>query len=147
MAQAIGHEHIIDVFQRFGLGQLTGAEFPGERAGRLPDHDFWSAIDRVTPAFGYGLLVTPLQLAHAYAVFANEGRMVLLTLLAQASQYNDQSASGGRQIISPVVATYSKPSPEKHVSKVIDAPRDWRITVGFESWPHIHEAQPRIFEP
>ena len=36
MAQAIGHEHIIDVFQRFGLGQLTGAEFPGERAGRYP---------------------------------------------------------------------------------------------------------------
>ena len=104
MAQAIGHEHIIDVFQRFGLGQLTGAEFPGERAGRLPDHDFWSAIDRVTPAFGYGLLVTPLQLAHAYAVFANEGRMVPLTLLAQASQGDGNSADGGRQIISPVVA-------------------------------------------
>ena len=48
--------------------------------------------------------MTPLQLAHAYAVFANEGRMVPLTLLAQTSQYNDQSASGGRQIISPVVA-------------------------------------------
>jgi cell division protein FtsI (penicillin-binding protein 3) len=104
MAQAIGHEHIIDVFQRFGLGQLTGAEFPGERAGRLPDHDFWSAIDRVTPAFGYGLLVTPLQLAHAYAVFANEGRMVPLTLLAQASQGDGNSGDGGRQIISPVVA-------------------------------------------
>ena len=62
--------------------------------------DFWSAIDRVTPAFGYGLLVTPLQLAHAYAVFANDGRMVPLTLLAQTSQDNDHSASGGRQIIS-----------------------------------------------
>ena len=104
MAQAIGHDHIIDVFQRFGLGQLTGAEFPGERAGRLPDHYFWSAIDRVTPAFGYGLLVTPLQLAHAYAVFANEGRKVPLTLLAQSTQGNDPSASGGRQIVSPVVA-------------------------------------------
>ena len=40
MAQALGHESIIDVFQRFGLGQATGAEFPGERSGRLPDHDF-----------------------------------------------------------------------------------------------------------
>ncbi|MDA9836949.1 penicillin-binding transpeptidase domain-containing protein [Luminiphilus sp.] len=99
IAQAIGHERIIDVFQRFGLGQLTGAEFPGERSGRLPDHDFWSAIDRVTPAFGYGLLVTPLQLAHAYAILANQGRMVPLTLLASEGQ-----GAAGRQIISPEIA-------------------------------------------
>ncbi|MDB2433708.1 penicillin-binding transpeptidase domain-containing protein [Luminiphilus sp.] len=99
IAQAIGHERIIDVFQRFGLGQLTGAEFPGERSGRLPDHDFWSAIDRVTPAFGYGLLVTPLQLAHAYAILANQGRMVPLTLLATEGQ-----GAAGRQIISPEIA-------------------------------------------
>lgn len=101
IAQAVGHETIIDVFERFGLGQSTGAEFPGERSGRLPDHDFWSAIDQVTPAFGYGLLVTPLQLAHAYSVFANDGRLVPLTLLA----VEDESASaGGRQIISANIA-------------------------------------------
>jgi cell division protein FtsI (penicillin-binding protein 3) len=99
IAQAIGHERIIDVFQRFGLGQVTGAEFPGERSGRLPDHDFWSAIDRVTPAFGYGLLVTPLQLAHAYAVIANQGQMMPLTLLA-----NEGQGEPGRQIISPEIA-------------------------------------------
>lgn len=99
MAQAVGHESIIDVFQRFGLGQATGAEFPGERSGRLPDHDFWSAIDQVTPAFGYGLLVTPLQLAHAYSAFANEGRLVPLTLLAA-----DDISSQGQQVISPEIA-------------------------------------------
>ena len=99
IAQAIGHERIIDVFQRFGLGQMTGAEFPGERSGRLPDHDFWSAIDRVTPAFGYGLLVTPLQLAHAYAAIANQGQMMPLTLLA-----NEGQGAPGRQIISPEIA-------------------------------------------
>jgi cell division protein FtsI (penicillin-binding protein 3) len=99
MAQAVGHESIIDVFQRFGLGQATGAEFPGERSGRLPDHDFWSAIDQVTPAFGYGLLVTPLQLAHAYSAFANDGRLVPLTLLAV-----DEAPSEGRQVVSPDIA-------------------------------------------
>ena len=99
MAQAVGHEGIIDVFQRFGLGQATGTEFPGERSGRLPDHDFWSAIDQVTPAFGYGLLVTPLQLAHAYSAFANDGRLVPLTLLAA-----DEAPSKGRQVVSPDIA-------------------------------------------
>ena len=100
MAQTIGHESIIDVFQRLGLGQVTGAEFPGERSGRLPDHDFWSEIDQVTPAFGYGLLVTPLQLAHAYSVFANEGRLVPLTLLATSDAH-----SSGQQVISPDIAS------------------------------------------
>ena len=99
MAQAVGHESIIDVFQRFGLGQATGAEFPGERSGRLPDHDFWSAIDQVTPAFGYGLLVTPLQLAHAYSAFANDGQLVPLTLLA-----TDEARAEGRQVVSPDIA-------------------------------------------
>ena len=99
MAQAVGHENIIDVFQRFGLGQSTGAEFPGERSGKLPDHDFWSAIDQVTPAFGYGLLVTPLQLAHAYSAFANDGRLVPLTLLAV-----DDAPSEGRQVVTPEIA-------------------------------------------
>ena len=99
MAQAVGHESIIDVFQRFGLGQATGTEFPGERSGRLPDHAFWSAIDQVTPAFGYGLLVTPLQLAHAYSAFANDGRLVPLTLLAA-----DEAPSEGRQVVSPDIA-------------------------------------------
>ena len=99
MAQAVGHENIIDVFQRFGLGQSTGAEFPGERSGKLPDHDFWSAIDQVTPAFGYGLLVTPLQLAHAYSAFANDGRLVPLTLLAV-----DEAPSEGRQVVTPEIA-------------------------------------------
>ena len=99
MAQAVGHESIIDVFQRFGLGQATGAEFPGERSGRLPDHDFWSAIDQVTPAFGYGLLVTPLQLAHAYSALANDGQLVPLTLLA-----TDEVRAEGRQVVSPDIA-------------------------------------------
>ena len=85
MAQHIGYEPILEVFQRFGLGRVTGAEFPGERSGRLPDHDFWSDIDQVTPAFGYGLLATPLQMAHAYSIFANDGRLSPLTIIATPS--------------------------------------------------------------
>ena len=104
IAQALGHEPILDVFARFGLGQSTGAEFPGERSGRLPDHDFWSAIDRVTPAFGYGLLVTPMQLAQAYAVFANKGKLVPFTFIAQGGASGGSRQHASRQVISSAVA-------------------------------------------
>ena len=81
MAQVIGHEPVLSVYRRFGLGQRSNIGFPGERSGSLPDRERWSDIEKVTLAFGYGLTATPLQIAHAYAVFANGGEQVPLTLI------------------------------------------------------------------
>jgi len=81
IAQAIGHEPVLDVYRRFGLGQVSNIGFPGERAGTLPDRQRWSDIEKVTLAFGYGLTATPLQLAHAYSVFANRGEQMPLSLI------------------------------------------------------------------
>lgn len=70
-----------DLFARFGLGQPTGSGFPGETSGGLPMGERWPLIDRVTFAFGYGLAVTPLQLAQAYAALANRGLLRAPSLL------------------------------------------------------------------
>jgi cell division protein FtsI (penicillin-binding protein 3) len=69
------------VFQRFGLGVPTATGFPGESAGLLPQRPRWRPIEQVTLAFGYGLTATPLQMARAYAVFANGGVLPEVTLL------------------------------------------------------------------
>jgi cell division protein FtsI (penicillin-binding protein 3) len=82
IAQAIGHEPIWNVFNRFGIGQAPGTGFPGESGGLLPSRPKWHAIEKVTLAFGYGLTATPLQLAHAFSVFANEGSRQPVSLLA-----------------------------------------------------------------
>ncbi|WP_439105696.1 peptidoglycan D,D-transpeptidase FtsI family protein [Congregibacter sp.] len=81
IALDIGHEPIWDVFQRFGLGQSTATGFPGESSGLLPQRPRWRPIEQVTLAFGYGLTATPLQIARAYAVFANGGMLPELSLL------------------------------------------------------------------
>jgi cell division protein FtsI (penicillin-binding protein 3) len=81
VALDIGHEPIWDVFQRFGLGEPTATGFPGESAGLLPQRPRWREIEQVTLAFGYGLTATPLQLARAYAVFANDGVRPEVSLL------------------------------------------------------------------
>jgi cell division protein FtsI (penicillin-binding protein 3) len=81
VAQSLGHEPVFQVFRRFGLGESSVIGFPGERSGDLRQRAHWSEIEQVTLAFGYGLTATPLQLAHAYSVFANRGRQVPLTLL------------------------------------------------------------------
>lgn len=100
IAQEIGHEPIIEVFSRFGLGVPTSSGFPGERSGVLPQRSRWSDIEKVTLAFGYGLTATPLQLAQAYSVFANTGRQVPLTFLHQ----DLEDIPEGREIVSDGIA-------------------------------------------
>ena len=82
IALDIGHEPIWGMFNRFGLGQSTATGFPGESSGILPTRPRWRAIEEVTLAFGYGLTATPLQIAHAYTVFANGGVQAPVSLLA-----------------------------------------------------------------
>lgn len=77
----IGAESIHDVMRQVGFGQDTGLSFPGERVGNLPTHRKWGQAETATLAYGYGLSVTAVQLAHAYTVLANNGRLVPLSLI------------------------------------------------------------------
>ena len=98
IALDLDEQSVWEVFSRFGLGVSTGSSFPGESAGLLPGRPNWREIERVNFAFGYGLAVTPLQLAQAYGVFASGGVLRPASLLRQ-----DQTAAG-QQIISEKVA-------------------------------------------
>lgn len=60
-------------FSDLGLGQASAIGFPGEAAGQLTSFQRWAKIDHATLSFGYGLSVTPLQLAQAYGVLAADG--------------------------------------------------------------------------
>jgi cell division protein FtsI (penicillin-binding protein 3) len=56
-----------------GLGQVTGSGYPGESAGMLSHYSHWRPVGIATLSHGYGLSVTPLQLAHAYATIGAGG--------------------------------------------------------------------------
>ncbi|VXB09171.1 transpeptidase involved in septal peptidoglycan synthesis (penicillin-binding protein 3) [Pseudomonas sp. 8BK] len=77
----IGAEPIYAVMQQVGLGQDTGLSFPGERVGNLPNYRVWKQAETATLAYGYGLSVTAVQLAHAYSVLANDGKNVNLSMV------------------------------------------------------------------
>ncbi|EIK54240.1 penicillin-binding protein 3 [Stutzerimonas stutzeri TS44] len=81
IALDIGAEPVYAVMQQAGFGQDTGLGFPGERVGNLPNHRKWRDAETASLAYGYGLSVTAVQLAHAYAVLGNEGVNVPLSLL------------------------------------------------------------------
>jgi cell division protein FtsI (penicillin-binding protein 3) len=56
-----------------GFGSVSGSGFPGESAGILTNYEHWRSIGQATMSYGYGLSVTPLQLAQAYAVLGAGG--------------------------------------------------------------------------
>jgi cell division protein FtsI (penicillin-binding protein 3) len=72
-------------FGHFGFGRDVNINFPGTSGGSLPLRTYWSNAERAALAYGYGLSVTALQLAHAYAALANGGVMVPLSLLRESS--------------------------------------------------------------
>lgn len=94
LAMSLRPDQLWNTMARFGLGSLTASGFPGESAGTLTHYDHWRPISQATLAYGYGLSVTPLQLAQAYAVLASDGQLRPVSLVAM-----DQPVAGD-QIIS-----------------------------------------------
>jgi len=84
ISETLPKENLYDVYRRFGLGQSTGSGFPGESPGLLPIASSWGPVEKATIAYGYGLNITPLQLAQGYATLANEGRLRAPTFVKDA---------------------------------------------------------------
>ncbi len=73
IALTLPPQGIWNTLTHLGFGQVTTSGFPGESAGLLPNYAQWRPIGIVTMSHGYGLSVTPLQLAHAYATIGTFG--------------------------------------------------------------------------
>jgi cell division protein FtsI (penicillin-binding protein 3) len=93
LAMSLQPDQLWNTMTRFGIGSLTASGFPGESAGTLTHHDHWKPISQATLAYGYGLSVTPLQLAQAYAVLGSNGVMHPISLAAL-----DQAGAGDRML-------------------------------------------------
>ncbi|WP_299178096.1 penicillin-binding protein 2 [uncultured Neptuniibacter sp.] len=72
-----------NLYQNLGLGQATGIGFPGESTGYLPYLNQRQQVERATLSYGYGLSVTPLQLAQSYLALANDGVLNPVSLIRQ----------------------------------------------------------------
>jgi cell division protein FtsI (penicillin-binding protein 3) len=76
VADRLGRERYYDYLRKFGFGQRSGVELPGETAGILRDGKTWARIDLAVQSFGQGVSVTPLQMVAAYGAIANGGLLM-----------------------------------------------------------------------
>jgi cell division protein FtsI/penicillin-binding protein 2 len=79
----LGPGRFYSYLDRFGFGQCTGL-FEPETCGYFskPSAPSWSPSDLARQAFGQTILATPLQVAEAYQVLANDGVMMLPSIVS-----------------------------------------------------------------
>ncbi len=110
LAMSLEPDQLWNTMTRFGLGTLTSSGFPGESAGLLTHFNHWRPISQATLAYGYGVSVTPLQLAQAYSVLGSDGVFRPVSLVAlDAPTEGEQvlaadSAAAVRRMLEAVVA-------------------------------------------
>ena len=83
IALSLPAEDIWTLLKDIGFGAQTYSGFPGEATGLLSYHGGWNEIETATLAYGYGVSVTALQLAQAYAVLATDGIKRSVTFLRE----------------------------------------------------------------
>ncbi|AVH13088.1 peptide ABC transporter permease [Acinetobacter indicus] len=85
-------------YKRLGFGQRSAVKFPGESAGLILPPSKWNVSEVATMSYGYGLNATVLQLVDAYAMIANQGKKLPLSL------YKLEGEVQGEQILDPKIA-------------------------------------------
>lgn len=93
----VGNRNFAEYIKRFGFGEKTGVDLPGELAGNIRNlSNLKSDINFFTASFGQGITVTPLQLAMGYGVLANKG-VLMKPQIIDRLRFSD----GREEIIEP----------------------------------------------
>ncbi len=100
LALGVPKEYLLDKFFDAGFGEQTGTGLVGESVGIMHDRQRWSKFELATLSFGYGLTVTPLQLARFYGTLANGGIKHPLTIIKKDSELATTFADDSVQIYS-----------------------------------------------
>ncbi|OGH98158.1 MAG: hypothetical protein A2039_02775 [Candidatus Melainabacteria bacterium GWA2_34_9] len=93
-----------EMLKRFGIGQKTGIDLPGESAGIFPPPNTWSEVTHASMGYGYGIASTPIQIASAVAAIANKGVWVTPHVIKCQSEEEYLSKIKTRRVLSEKTA-------------------------------------------
>ena len=104
IGQSIPHQTFYDYLKKFGIGQSTGSNLPGESIGILHPVSAWSDSSAPTMSFGQGYSVTAMQATDVFAAIANDGLRVTPNVVAgeidSSGHYTPSSPSQTVQVVS-----------------------------------------------
>ena len=109
LAISVGEQKFYEYIRRFGFGERTGIELPGEISGVIRPPQSWSKISITRIPMGHEIGVTPLQMTVAMATIANGGKLVTPRIVKSITSEDGKTVSTFspvvlRQVISPETA-------------------------------------------
>ncbi|MEP6685147.1 MAG: penicillin-binding protein 2 [Verrucomicrobiota bacterium] len=109
LALSIGDQKFYEYIRRFGFGDRTGIELPGEIGGVIRPPQLWSKISITRIPMGHEIGVTPLQMTVAMATIANGGKLMTPRIVKSITTEDGRtiatfSPTVLRQVISPETA-------------------------------------------
>jgi cell division protein FtsI/penicillin-binding protein 2 len=99
LAMSIGEQKFYEYIRRFGFGERTGIELPGEIGGIIRPPQSWTKISITRIPMGHEVAVTPLQMTSAMATIANGGKLVTPRIVKSITTAEGKAVS----TFSPVV--------------------------------------------
>ena len=109
LALSVGEQKFYEYIRRFGFGERTGIELPGEISGLIRPPQSWSKISITRLPMGHEIGVTPLQMTVAMAAIANGGKLITPRIVKSIATDEGKTISSLspvvlRQVISPQTA-------------------------------------------
>jgi cell division protein FtsI (penicillin-binding protein 3)/stage V sporulation protein D (sporulation-specific penicillin-binding protein) len=109
LAMTVGEQKFYEYIRRFGFGERTGVELPGEIPGIIRPPRSWSKISITRIPMGHEVGVTPLQMTVAMATIANGGKLITPRIVKSITSEEGKTISSFspvvlRQVISPETA-------------------------------------------
>ena len=103
IAQLMSAKEFYDMLKKFGFGDKTGIDLPGESRGLIKAPNKWDSSDQATMGYGYGTSVTAIQMIAAVSALANNG----VSITPHVIKYTQEEASNKleyRQVLKPETA-------------------------------------------
>src|SRR5205085_12643402 len=117
IALKIGRKTYSEMIAKLGFYDKTGIDLPGESGSYIPDANQWKDVQLATIGFGQGISVTPIQMAAAYCMLANDGHPIRPHLLKSVSRSGEH---GVQEAFVPVLRSLEeKPRLKPQTSDIL----------------------------
>ena len=93
IAMRLDKDRFYQYARNLGFGTATNVDIAGEESGRMAKPYDWSLVSLPWMSHGYELLATPIQVAQAYAAFANDGMMMRPYIVERIEDLNGKVIS------------------------------------------------------
>lgn len=120
-ALGLGKDNFYGYARKFGFGETTGIELPGEVRGRLRSPATWNGDSLASMSIGYEVSITALQAATAYAAIANNGVRITPHIIKEIRQADGKIVSATKPQTSQVISAENARDLRRMLQKVVQS--------------------------